>query len=178
MYYSTVGGCFRDLDFLKECTVFILHSVKLLHFQRLAEKLNQIRTQMWISQVFRWWSPCVLLFQTALGRPVSIYTLSGFDQLNSTSHHPANQTTMRWMAAHCQLKLFKRPEQGPVSMCEQVWCANGNAPWVGQRPRMQLFAFVFPSSWHVERVALRRYGSPRLSHRHTQGAMKPHLILI
>lgn len=145
MYSSEVGGCFGELGFLKECTVFILHDVKLLHFQGLADKHNQIRIQMWISQVFKWWSQCVLSFRTALSWPVSAHPLSGFDQVNSTCHHPANQTTLRWMAARCHLKLFKRPEQVPASMCEPVWYIDDSrGSWKCSEALLAIVRICFP----------------------------------
>lgn len=127
MYSNEVGGCFWDLCFLEECTVFILHGVKLLHFQRLADKHNQIKTQMWISRVSKWWSPYVPSFRTALSWPVCqrihCQTLTRW---TAPVIARANQTATRWTAARCHLKLFKRAEQAPASVCEPVWCADSS----------------------------------------------------
>lgn len=172
MYYSTVGGCFWDLDFLKECTVFILHSVKLQRSSSKSEhkcgfpKSSNDEAHVSYHSKQLWADLCQYIHCQALTSWTAPLITRPIKQPWGEWLHTAN-----WS----RLKDQNRVLWACVNRYDVLMAARVSE---NQRPRMQLFAFVFPSSWHVERVGLRRYGSPRLSHRHTQGAMKPHLILI
>lgn len=108
MYFNEGGRCCRDLGFLKGVYCFILHGVIPLHFQRLADKHNQVRTQMWISQVFKWWRPCVLSCQTAL-----------------SWEHVYCQALTKWTAPVINQPI-KPPQGEHLHKHKPIWCTDGS----------------------------------------------------
>lgn len=156
MYSSEVGGCFWDLGFLKEWTVFILH------FQRLADKHNQksehkcgfpesSNDEAHLSHHSEqlWADLCQHIHCQALSRwtaPVIAW--------------PIKRPRGEWLhaAIWSRLKDQNRDLRACVNRYDVLTAAGVSQR---QRPGSQLLAIVFPSSWHVERGALCGYGCPR-----------------